>query len=133
MLGIQVLLITAVLVTGALLVRSTAGDRHQAVRRLLLALLVVLAIASILAPAVVTAVARAVGVGRGTDLLLYCLVIAFLGFVVSSYRKSRLLEAQVTALVRRLALDEAVPPVAARSGPPRREDGGDGPGAARRA
>ena len=121
MLSIQVLLIVVVLVVGALLVRSTAGARHQAVRRLLLGVLVALAVASILAPGSVTSVANAVGVGRGTDLLLYGLVIAFLGFVVSSYRRSRHLEETVTQLACRLALDEAPQP-----GQARREDA-DGP------
>ena len=128
MLLIQVLLIATVLVVGALLVRSTAGARHQAVRRLLLGVLVALAVASILLPGAVTAAANAVGVGRGTDLLLYGLVIAFLGFVVSSYRRARHLEETITELARRLALDEALPPAEARR---RAAPGGDGaPGAA---
>ncbi|MGI4896917.1 MAG: DUF2304 domain-containing protein [Janthinobacterium lividum] len=114
MLAIQVLLIVVVLVVGAVLVRSTAGARHQAVRRLLLAAFVALAVASILVPGAVTEVANSVGVGRGTDLLLYGLVIAFLGFVVSSYRRSRHLEETITQLARRLALDEAPTPEQAR-------------------
>ncbi|MEW1958976.1 DUF2304 domain-containing protein [Kineococcus sp. NPDC059986] len=114
MLAIQVLLIAVVLVVGAVLVRSTANARHQAVRRLLLAALVALAVASILVPTAVTSVANLVGVGRGADLLLYGLVIAFLGFVVSSYRRARHLEETVTELARRLALDEALTPEQAR-------------------
>lgn len=114
MLAIQVLLIAVVLVVGGMLVRSTANARHQAVRRLLLGALVALAVASILVPGAVTSVANAVGVGRGADLLLYGLVIAFLGFVVSSYRRSRHLEETITQLARRLALDEAVTPEQAR-------------------
>lgn len=121
MLAIQVLLIAVVLVVGVVLVRSTAGARHQAVRRLLLGALVALAVASILVPTAVTAAANLVGVGRGADLLLYGLVIAFLGFVVSSYRRARHLEETVTELARRLALDEAPTPEQARH----RE--GDGP------
>jgi hypothetical protein len=113
-LAIQVLLIAVVLVVGVLLVRSTASARHQAIRRLLLGALVALAVASILVPGAVTRVANAVGVGRGADLLLYGLVIAFLGFVVSSYRRSRALEETITQLARRLALDEAVSPEQAR-------------------
>ncbi|WP_432522534.1 DUF2304 domain-containing protein, partial [Kineococcus sp. SYSU DK006] len=115
MLFIQVVLIVAVLCVGALLVRSTAGERHQAVRRILLGALVVLAVASILAPGAVTVVARAVGVGRGTDLLLYGLVVAFLGALVSAYRRQRALESRLTQLTRRLALDEAEPPALARA------------------
>ncbi|WP_432502317.1 DUF2304 domain-containing protein [Kineococcus arenarius] len=114
MLLIQLLLIAAVLAVGVLLVRSTAGARHQAVRRLLLGGLVLLAVASILAPGAVTAVAQALGVGRGTDLLLYGLVVAFLGVLVSSYRHRRSMEERLTQLTRRLALDEAEPPSLAR-------------------
>ncbi|MFD0482950.1 DUF2304 domain-containing protein [Kineococcus sp. GCM10028916] len=131
MLAIQVLLIVVVLVVGVVLVRSTAGARHQAIRRLLLGALVALAVASILVPGAVTDVANAVGVGRGADLLLYGLVIAFLGFVVSSYRRSRHLEETITQLARRLALDEAVTPEQARRQGPAREqarrDERDGP------
>ncbi|WP_328294877.1 DUF2304 domain-containing protein [Kineococcus sp. NBC_00420] len=131
MLAIQVLLIVVVLVVGVVLVRSTAGARHQAIRRLLLGALVALAVASILVPGAVTDVANAVGVGRGADLLLYGLVIAFLGFVVSSYRRSRHLEETITQLARRLALDEAVTPEQARRQEPAREqarrDERDGP------
>jgi hypothetical protein len=126
-LAIQVLLIAVVLVVGGVLVRSTAGARHQAVRRLLLGALVALAVASILVPAAVTRVANAVGVGRGADLLLYGLVIAFLGFVVSSYRRSRQLEETLTQLARRLALDEALTPTQARLREQARRDERDGP------
>ncbi|GAB3243961.1 DUF2304 domain-containing protein [Kineococcus gypseus] len=127
MLVIQVLLISTVLVVGVLLVRSTAGARHQAVRRLLLGGLVLLAVASILAPDAVSAVARVLGVGRGTDLLLYGLVVAFLGALVSSYRHRRSMEERLTQLTRRLALDEAEPPSSVRA----RREGADGerPGA----
>jgi small membrane protein len=112
---IQVVLIVAVLGVGAVLVRSSAGERHQAIRRILLGLLCVLAVASILAPGVTTVVARAFGVGRGTDLLLYGLVVAFLGALVSAYRRQRSLEQRLTELTRRLALDEAEPPAVARA------------------
>ena len=115
MLVIQAVLIVAVLALGSLLVRSTAGERHQAVRRLLLGLLGVLAVASILVPGAVTVVARTLGVGRGTDLLLYGLVVAFLGALVSAYRRERALESRLTELTRRLALDEAEPPARARA------------------
>lgn len=111
---IQVVLIVAVLVIGLRLVRSTAGERHQAVRRLLLGALLLLAVASILVPGATSTVASFVGVGRGTDLLLYGLVVAFCGYLVSSYRRTRSLEQRLTELTRRLALDEAEPPALAR-------------------
>ena len=122
MLLIQVVLIAALVVIGAVLVRSTADARHQAVRRLLLLALVLLAVTSILVPQVVTRVAEWLGVGRGTDLVLYGTVVALLGFMASSYRRSRALEARLAQLTRQLALDEAgvprpgSPPAAPREG-----------------
>ena len=70
MLTIQVLLIISVGVVALYLLRTAAGARHQAIRRVLALAFALLAIVSILAPTWVTRVAHLVGVGRGTDLLL---------------------------------------------------------------
>ena len=90
-----------------LLLRSSQGARHQAIRRLLLLLFAVVTIGSVLAPGLWNSLANAVGVGRGTDLLLYGLIVAFLGYTVTSYMRFRALEQQITQLARRVALDEA--------------------------
>lgn len=121
MLIIQVILILAVAVGGGMLMRSGADARHQAVRRLLLLAFIAVAIVSALVPSLITAVARFVGVGRGTDLVLYLLFVAFVAFVATTYRRFRAMERQVTVLTRRLALDEVVNP---RVGP----DAGQSPG-----
>ena len=116
----------AMVETGAVLVHSTADGRPQAVRRLLLLLLVLMAVTSILVPRAVTTVAAWLGVGRGTDLVLYGTVVALLGFMASSYRRARSLEARLAQLTRRLALDEAgVPRPGAPAAPP--EPGPPGP------
>ncbi|MFB9376714.1 DUF2304 domain-containing protein [Kineococcus gynurae] len=107
---IQIVLLAALATITVALVRSTADARHQAVRRLLIGLLGVLAVVSVLWPTGLTWLAELVGVGRGTDLLLYGTVVAFLGFIVNSYRRSRELESRIAELTRRLALDEAGPP-----------------------
>lgn len=101
---IQIILIVALLFIGIGLTRSAAGARHQAVRRLLVLLFVVFAVVAVLLPDVLTRVARLVGVGRGADLLLYILVIAFLGFLASSFRKTAQLEDRITQLSRAVAL-----------------------------
>ena len=54
--------------------------------------------------------AHLVGVGRGTDLLLYGLIVAFLGYTVTSYLRFRLIERRLTELTRQIALDEVGPP-----------------------
>jgi hypothetical protein len=104
---IQILLILGVALGGGALMRSSGGARHQAVRRLLLLGFIVLAVASVLYPKLITHVATWVGVGRGTDLVLYLLFVLVLGFMASTYRRFRDMEQQLTVLTRRIALDEA--------------------------
>jgi len=106
---IQLLLIGVVIFTATRLLRGR-GARTQAVRRLGLLLFAALAVWSILFPNVWNQIARVVGVGRGTDMLLYALVVAFLSFTLTTYLRFRDLETRYTKLARRLALDEASPP-----------------------
>ena len=105
---IKVILLAGIIGVTVLLTRSTAGARHQAVRRLLLIGFVAMAAMAVMFPPLLTQVARAVGVGRGADLLLYGLTITFLGYVAASYRRMRQLEQQNTVLARQLALNHAV-------------------------
>ena len=105
---IKIVLLLSVVVITAMLNRSTADSRHQAVRRLLLVGFVLLAAAAVLFPRLLTQVAQFLGVGRGADLLLYGLTVVFLGYVASSYRRMRHMEQQVTTLARELALRAAV-------------------------
>lgn len=105
---IKVVLLICIVVITAMLTRSTAGARHQAVRRLLLVGFVALAVLAVIFPRFLTQIAQLLGVGRGADLLLYGLTVTFLGYVAASYRRMRHLEQQVTTLARELALREAV-------------------------
>jgi small membrane protein len=103
---IQVVLIVAVVAVVARLFRSR-GQRAQAIRRIGLLLFAAFAVVSILFPKVWNRIAHLVGVGRGTDMVLYALVVAFLSFTVTTYVRFRDLETRYTKLARRLALDEA--------------------------
>ncbi|GAA6527297.1 DUF2304 domain-containing protein [Intrasporangium sp. DVR] len=105
---IQILLIAATLALAWRLLAGT-GQRTQAVRRLGLLVLAGLAIYSIIDPSKTwTGLAKFLGVGRGADLILYGLVVAFLGFVVTTFKRFRDMEIRYTRLARRIALDEAV-------------------------
>lgn len=106
---IQLVLIVVVVLTAVRLLRDR-GARTQAVRRLGLMLFAAFAVWSILFPSVWNRIARLVGVGRGTDMVLYALVVAFLSFTLTTYVRFREFEARYTKLARRLALDEAGPP-----------------------
>jgi len=106
---IQLLLIGVVIATAARLLRGK-GARPKAVRRLGLMLFAGLAVWSILFPSIWNQIAALVGVGRGTDMVLYALVVAFLSFTMTTYLRFRDLETRYTTLARRLALDEAGSP-----------------------
>ena len=100
---IQVLLIAVVVLVVARLFRSRRA-RAQAIRRIGLVVFAAFAAGSILFPDVWSRIARVVGVGRGTDLVLYALVVAFLSFTVTTYLRFRDLETNYTRLARRIAL-----------------------------
>ena len=104
---IQVLLIAVVIAVVARLFRSR-GARAQAIRRIGLVLFAAFAAVSILFPAVWNQIATLVGVGRGTDMVLYALVVAFLSFTVTTYLRFRDLETNYTRLARRIALESVV-------------------------
>ncbi|MEA5122004.1 MAG: DUF2304 domain-containing protein [Propionibacterium sp.] len=106
---IKVLLITALVVLMAILLVPGKGARPLAIRRLTYLLLLVAAIAAVIFPNWLSWTAALVGVGRGTDLLLYGLVVVFISHSMSS--KSRHVESdrRFTALARRIAIDDAEP------------------------
>jgi hypothetical protein len=110
---IKIILIVALAVLALLLLRTSQGARHQAIRRLLLLLFAVVTVGSVLVPDLWNRLAHKLGVGRGSDLLLYGLIVAFLGYTVTSYMRFRAVEQQLTRLARRLALDEAMAGLAA--------------------
>jgi len=121
---IKVLLLIALAIVFVLGLRAPRGARHLALRRMGMGAFVLFAGASVIFPEIWNAMANALGVGRGTDLLLYTLIVACLVYVASSYLRFRELEAKVTLLARRIALDEASAPVfpVPEEVPPGRDD-----------
>ncbi|WP_067781808.1 DUF2304 domain-containing protein [Actinomyces vulturis] len=107
---IQILLFTALAAVGWMMLKSPGGARHQAGRRLITLLFVLFGTVSIAAPHLLTRLAHLVGVGRGTDLLLYGLVVAFFMSLLSSFRRDAAQERRLTKLARRIALDTAPSP-----------------------
>ncbi len=108
-LAVQVLLIVGTLAVSWRLLLGY-GQRAQALRRLGLLLFAAFAVWSILDPGVWTNLASIVGIGRGADLILYGLVVAFFSFVVTTFKRFREMEIRYTRLARRIAIDEAAPP-----------------------
>jgi hypothetical protein len=107
---IKVLLIAGAVAFGLLLLRYTSTSRHLALTRIAGLVVVAGGIFAVLFPLKVTAVANAVGVGRGTDLVLYVLVMVFLFTSISRYQRLHTLETQISELTRQLALMNAREP-----------------------
>lgn len=107
---IKVLLIVAALGFGVLLVRERAPGRQQLLRRLAGLVIVGLGIVAVLWPMITTQVANAIGVGRGTDLVLYVLVMVFIYTALATSQRIHHLERQLTLLVRELAIHRAEEP-----------------------
>lgn len=110
---ILVALIVAALVWG-LRHRDDVGLR--AGRRLAALALAFLAVLAVLAPGLTTSAARAVGIGRGTDLVLYALVMTFVFTTAGLYFRCRDIERQLVQISRAVAIRDAV----TTDGPPGR-------------
>lgn len=104
---IQILLLAAVLATLVLFVRRRHGVQMQAVKRVGLIAFAMLNVYAVLRPDDVTWVANLVGVGRGTDLVLYALVAAFMFGMLNFYLRFREIDRRFTELARTLAIREA--------------------------
>ena len=72
--------------------------------------LVIAAVWAILRPDDLTILAKWLGVDRGTDLMLYALVIAFSFSTLSTYLRFKDLELRYARLARSIALEGAQPP-----------------------
>ena len=86
-LAIRVLLLIALAITAWWLVRPVSSASSLALRRIGIGILVVAAIVAILVPSLANTVARAIGVERGVNLIVYGLVVAFIAQMVTGYRR----------------------------------------------
>lgn len=103
---VQIALVLAVIVVSLALMRGGSNARHLAIRRILLILFACIAALSIFFPGLLSHVARFFGIGRGTDLVLYGLIVSFLVFMATTYQRFRTMETTLTKLSRRIAIDE---------------------------
>lgn len=104
---IKIVLIVVFAVLALFLLMPGRGARHVAIRRLTMLALFAAAVLAIVFPSLISQIAKAVGVGRGADLLLYGLIVVFVGNSIAAQRRHRLVEAEITALARRLAIAQA--------------------------
>ncbi|MCW2765086.1 MAG: hypothetical protein JWO11_1045 [Nocardioides sp.] len=104
---IKLLLISSLAVAALVLIRGKRSALSLLMRRSLTLGAIGCGVFAVLFPSTVTQVARAVGVGRGADLLLYALCVTFLFVSIALYLRLSEMHDRYVELARRQALLEA--------------------------
>ena len=112
---IKWLLVPALILAVYLSLRSRASLRGQARRKILAALTVVVGVLAVIFPDATQWAADRVGVGRGTDLVLYVLALVVIYLVGSTGVRFREQEARIVRLSREVALAETEGRIGMRS------------------
>jgi hypothetical protein len=107
---IQPLLILAIIALLVYLLRSRRSAGSRAWVKLGYVMFVLAAVYAVLRPNDTTVVAHWVGVARGTDLMLYALIIAFSFTTLSTYLRFKDLELRYARLARAIAIEGAQAP-----------------------
>jgi len=103
---IAVILVALVIIVAALVGKQSHSAR--AWKKIALCLLAVAMIVAVLFPSMTNTVANALGVGRGADLLLYVLTVAFIGYALNNYLQQQNQRDELNRLARKVALLEAI-------------------------
>lgn len=107
---IQFLLIAAIITLLVYLLRSRRSAQARAWVKVGYVLFVVAAVYAIVRPDDTTVLANWLGVDRGSDLLGYALIVAFLFTTLSTYMRFKDLELKYAQLARAVAIDGARAP-----------------------
>ena len=107
---IQGLLITSIVALLIYLLRSRRSAQSKAWVKVGYLVFVLAGIYAVLRPNDTTVVAHWLGVDRGTDLMLYALIIAFSFTTLSAYMRFKDLELRYARLARAVALEGAQVP-----------------------
>jgi hypothetical protein len=104
---IQILVVIFAL---AIIIAILGGRQSYAARawkKIALILLALVMVIAVLFPGLTNSAANIVGVGRGADLLLYLLTLAFIGYVLNSYLHQQKDKDILFRLARKTAILEA--------------------------
>ncbi|HUQ55540.1 DUF2304 domain-containing protein [Lentzea sp.] len=107
---IQFLLIVAVVVLLVLFLRHHGTTKTAAGVKIGFVLFMILGAVAVIRPQWVSMVAEVVGVGRGTDLMLYGLIVAFGFATINTYLRFKELELRYARLARAIAIRSAETP-----------------------
>ncbi|WP_072342397.1 DUF2304 domain-containing protein [Actinomyces urinae] len=101
---IKLLIVAILLIATYFIMKPVKSAQHLAMRRLSMMIFIAFAVIAALFPALLSRVAVFLGIGRGTDLLLYGLTLAFFSTLVTAYRRDAAVERKLTQLARTIAL-----------------------------
>lgn len=113
---IKVPLVVAAVVILVMVFRHRKRVELRAGSRVLVLVLAAVAVTSIIDPDIPQSMANLLGVARGTDLLLYVLIVVFVLTTLGLYFRLRDTDQQLRRLVRSLAIEKAL----RNGGPPGR-------------
>lgn len=107
MLLVQIMLIVVCLLIVAKLLSNRSTYAIKAWKKILLVFMAAVMVLAIIVPDAVTWVANQIGVGRGTDLLVYIMFAAFLFYVLGQYVRSQDERDRLYILARQVAIIDA--------------------------
>ncbi|HUD08300.1 MAG TPA: DUF2304 domain-containing protein [Candidatus Saccharimonadales bacterium] len=104
---IRIILIIFIAIILLWLIGQGASTRGQAWSKLIGFTTLLVGIIAIIFPPITTRLAHLVGVGRGADLLLYCLTVLFMATTITQYMHRKDNQQKTIQLARHLAILEA--------------------------
>lgn len=104
---VQLLLVVVACVAMIAALSSRGSQRVNAWKKIALVASMLVMIAVVIEPELLTYFANTIGVGRGTDLVLYVLSSVFIFYVINQYLKNQDQQQKVVQLTRQVALSEA--------------------------
>ena len=104
---IQIIVIIAAIAIALYALGKRNTHSGKASKKIVLILLAIAMIVAVLFPDAITELAHVFGIGRGTDLLLYVTVLAFILYVLNSYLHQQDQRDILYRLARRIAILEA--------------------------
>lgn len=105
---IQLLLIVGSVSMALMFIRTWGQAKNRAWKRIAFSVFVIVNVYAVLRPTDVTWLAQQLGVGRGTDLVLYVMVLAMGFLTLNTFLRFRSLEQKITDLARTVAINEGV-------------------------
>ncbi|WP_411101350.1 DUF2304 domain-containing protein [Streptomyces sp. cmx-4-9] len=103
---IQLLLIAGSVSMALMFIRNWDQAKTRAWKRIAFSVFIVVNVYAVLRPGDVNSLAHALGVGRGTDLVLYVMVMAMGFLTLNTFLRFRSLEKKITDLARTVAINE---------------------------